>query len=401
MVSDSSRDPGDDSGFPQFAVALGEEGSDPWVLHEGRLVRVDQFAMSGHAERVDEDLAAVAALGVEVWRYGYPWRLTERERAAYDWTGWDELFAACGRHGLRPVVDLCHFGLPDHLGGFCEPGWVDSFVADVEAFLARYPEPRWFTPVNEPGITAAASALLGAWNDRRAGRADYFLALTNVVTANLEAIARIRSDRDGWWIGAEGFGTHTVVDPELESKDDEDRALQQIVWDLHFGTPLPDSVADYHDLVPDPLQERCSALAIGTDRVIAGHDFYPVGVTTYGGPPVSEWTVAERVASYRTEAERWHDRYGVPYWVSETSNLSLPVELQEEWLDELASTLEAMAADGQPVRGICWYSRGDQYDWDSMLTLPVGQVTQVGLFDAERRPRPVADAYARLAARHR
>ena len=117
MVSDASSAAPDDSGFPQFAVALGEEGSDPWVEHEGRLVRVDQFAMSGHVERVDEDLAAVAGLGVDVWRYGYPWRLTEREPGTYDWSGWDELFAACERHGLRPVVDLCHFGLPDHLPG--------------------------------------------------------------------------------------------------------------------------------------------------------------------------------------------------------------------------------------------------------------------------------------------
>ena len=49
------------------------------------------------------------------------------------------------------------------------------------------------------------------------------------------------------------------------------------------------------------------------------------------------------------------------------------------------------------MRGICWYSRGDQYDWDTALVEPVGKVTEVGLFDAERRPRPVAAAYAQLA----
>src|SRR5690606_35816221 len=125
-----------------------------------------------------------------------------------------------------------------------------------------YPEPRWFTPVNEPGITAAASGLLGAWNDRKASRADYFLALAHVVTANLEALARIRADRDGWWIGAEGFGTFTARDDEGEARADADRALQQIVWDLHFATPLPAEVADFHDLVPDAVQTRLADLAI-------------------------------------------------------------------------------------------------------------------------------------------
>jgi hypothetical protein len=51
---------------------------------------------------------------------------------------------------------------------------------------------------------------------------------------------------------------------------------------------------------------------------------------------------------------------------------------------------------GLPVRGLCWYSRGDQYDWDTALSQPVGRVTEVGLFDAERRPRDVASAFAAL-----
>ena len=52
---------------------------------------------------------------------------------------------------------------------------------------------------------------------------------------------------------------------------------------------------------------------------------------------------------------------------------------------------------GLPVRGLCWYSRGDQYDWETALTQPVGRVTEVGLFTAERQPRPVAAAFAALA----
>ena len=59
-----------------------------------------------------------------------------------------------------------------------------------------------------------------------------------------------------------------------------------------------------------------------------------------------------------------------------------------------------VAARGLPVRGICWYSRGDQYDWDTALTVPIGTVTEVGLFDAQRHPRPVAQHYAALARQH-
>jgi len=32
----------------------------------------------------------------------------------YDWALWDRALDACGRAGLVPVVDLLHFGLPNH-----------------------------------------------------------------------------------------------------------------------------------------------------------------------------------------------------------------------------------------------------------------------------------------------
>lgn len=390
--------------FPAFAIACGEEGSDPLVLHEGRVVRVDQYRASGHLERLDADLADVAGLGVKVWRYGMPWRLTEPEPGVYDWTLWDRALEACRRHGLNPVIDLCHFGLPDHHGGFCDTTWVDDFARYVDAFLARYPEPRWFTPVNEPGITAMFSSLLGMWNDRLASEDDYFVALGNVALANLEALARIRADRDGWWIGSEGFGC------DLADADDEAgiraatraRDLQQAVWDLHLGLAPRGGAARLTDVVADSIQSRIEALVgvVPPDRIIAGHDIYPVSVTAHGTRAGRPLSIADRVRAYEDEATAWHERYQVPFWVSETSNLGLPVDQGSEWLAALTTSLDTLAASGLPVRGICWYSRGDQYDWDTALMSPIGTVTEVGLFDAQRHPRPVAQHYATLARRH-
>jgi hypothetical protein len=383
-------------GFPAFAVACGEEASDPTVLFDGTVVRVDELAASDHLAHQDDDLAAVADLGVRWWRYGMPWRLTEPEPGVYDWSLWDRALAACERHGLEPVVDLCHFGLPDHLAGFCDPAWVDAFVRYVDTFLARYPEPRFFTPVNEPGITARLSAALGLWNDRRASPADHASALALVTLANLEAIARIDADRQGWWVGAEGFGVHVAASPDDEPAVREARALEQLVWDLHFGVQ-PDALVEGHfGLIDAALLRRLEAVPIRTERVVAGHDLYPVSVQLHGSRD-APLTIAERVGAYVDEARRWHARYGRAFWVAETSNLGLPVDDGPRWLDALTGALDRLRDDGLPVRGICWYSRGDQFDWHTALTRPVGEVTEVGLFDAARRPRPVAAAYADLA----
>ena len=100
--------------------------------------------MSGHLERQAEDLRQVAGTGVAAIRYGMPWRLAEPEPGRYDWTLWDRAFEATAAVGLEPVVDLLHFGLPDHCSGFADPAWIERFADYTDAFLARYREPRYF-----------------------------------------------------------------------------------------------------------------------------------------------------------------------------------------------------------------------------------------------------------------
>ena len=230
------------------------------------------------------------------------------------------------------------------------------------------------------------------------------MALGNIVLANLEALARIRADRDGWWIGSEGFGCEHA-DPDDEAgvrAATESRDLQQAVWDLHLGIAPRGVAARLTDVVADPVQARIDALVgvVPSDRIVAGHDIYPVSVVAHGTR--AEWplSIADRVGAYEAEAAAWFERYRVPFWVSETSNLGLPVDQGSEWLAALTESLDTLAGRGLPVRGICWYSRGDQYDWDTALTVPIGTVTEVGLFDAQRHPRPVAQHYAALARQH-
>lgn len=385
--------------FPDLVVAVGEEGSDPIVTHEGRDHRIDEFAASGHLDRMESDLADVAGLGVTVFRYGMPWRLTEPAPGEYDWTLWDRAIAACAANGLEPVVDLLHFGLPDHYPGFVDPAFVDGFCGYVDAFLARYRDVSWFTPVNEPGIHALLSARFGIWNDRRTDDESYAAALANVVLANLEAIARVRADRDGWWIGSEGFSCYVADGDGLATAEDA-RSVDWLVWDLQLGVTPTGAGAAIAARIDDVTRDRIDALAVrDAHHVVAGHDMYPSGVQRFGVEAPATPDVSAIAAAYGAEARRWHERYGVPAWVAETSNLGLDVSLQVPWLDALAGEIEALRAVGVPHHGLCWYSRGDQFDWHTALALPVLEVTEVGLFTQSREPRASAAAYAALAAR--
>ena len=55
-----------------------------------------------------------------------------------------------------------------------------------------------------------------------------------------------------------------------------------------------------------------------------------------------------------------------------------------------------MRRDGVPVVSFTWYSLVDQVDWDIQLAEKRGRINACGLFDMERRPRPVAAAYRSL-----
>src|SRR5690606_10370511 len=94
---------------------------------------------------------------------------------------------------------------------------------------------------------------------------------------------------------------------------------------------------------------RIAALAGPADRVVAGHDFYPVSVTVHGrrDQPLS---IDERVAAYEREARAWYERYRRPFWVAETSNLGLAVGEGSRWLDRLVAGLDRLRAGGLPVR---------------------------------------------------
>lgn len=376
--------------FDDFVWSVGEEGSDPIVGVDGRNVRHDQFAQSGHYDNQLRDLQDIADLGVRVVRYGTPWRFAEPAPGVYDWSHWDRALAACARAELEPVVEFVHFGLPDHYPGFADDAWVDGFYNYVDAFIARYGEPTLFTPINEPGVTALLSARFGLWNDRLASPKAHARALANVVAANLEAMSQLRADRDARWIGSEGFSIYVGDNPQTTHR----RNLEWLVWDLHLGVAPPDELASYFDAVPDRTLERIAKLTMNTD-LVAGLDIYPATIRTAAGEEPT--SIDEQIALALTEIRRWHKRYGQPFWIAETSNLSLPITDQVAWLDSFAVGLGQLRSEGLPARGLCWYSRGDQFDWQTALANPTGAVTEVGLFDTKRVARPVAHRFAELA----
>ena len=72
----------------------------------------------------------------------------------------------CASCGIVPIVDLCHFGVPDWLGNFQNPDLPAHFADYAGAFAERYPWVRLYTPVNEIYVAATVLGQYGWWNER-------------------------------------------------------------------------------------------------------------------------------------------------------------------------------------------------------------------------------------------
>ena len=84
--------------------------------------RVDEMAKAGHYERWKEDFNLVKDMGIEFLRYGLPYYKVHTAPNQYDWLFTDETFKYLQELNIEPIVDLCHFGVPDWMGSFQNPG---------------------------------------------------------------------------------------------------------------------------------------------------------------------------------------------------------------------------------------------------------------------------------------
>src|SRR5690348_1875813 len=173
--------------------ATGIENSYPTIeLPNGTTKRVDEMEKCGHYQHWAEDFALVRELGIEFLRYGPPYFSTHRGPGRYDWEFADLTFRRLRELRITPIADLCHFGVPDWVGGgFQNKEWPELFAQYAREFALRYPWIRFFTPVNEIHIAATFSAQFGWWNERLRGDRSFVTALNNLSKANVLAMHAI------------------------------------------------------------------------------------------------------------------------------------------------------------------------------------------------------------------
>jgi len=178
---------------PAFLFATGIENSYPTI--DGGRTRVDEMEKCGHYRHWKADFDCVEELGISFLRYGPPIHRTWSGPGRYDWAFADETFRDLRRRNILPIVDLCHFGVPDWVGNFQNGEFGPLFAEYAAAFARRFPWVQLYTPVNEMFICAVFSASYGWWNEQKADDRSFVTALKNIVKANVLAMERILNVR--------------------------------------------------------------------------------------------------------------------------------------------------------------------------------------------------------------
>lgn len=376
-----------------FMFATGIESSYPTIEH-GR-IRRDMMAECGHYERWRDDFALVAELGIRYLRYGVPLHTTWRGPGRYDWTFADEVLGDLRRREIEPLIDLCHFGVPDWLGNFQNPEFPVLFRAYAKAFALRYPWIRFYTPVNEMYVCAKFSALYGWWNEQESSTFAYVTALKHLAKANVLAMQEILLHRpDALFIQSESSEYFHACVPDAVAIADERNDLRFLSLDFNYGRALEPR---QHRFVLDNgmTEDECRFFeqnAVHDRHCILGSDYYIANEHLV--EPDGTSGDAGEVLGFTPIGREYAERYKLPLMLTETNVDEGPKgDEAVDWLQCQWAQVRSLVRVGVRVAGFTWYSLNDQIDWDLQLREQHGKVNPRGLVDLERRIRPVGHAY--------
>jgi len=377
--------------------ATGIENSYPTI--DGGAFRVDEMDKCGHYEKWRTDFDCVQDLGVGVLRYGPPLHRTWLGPGRYDWEFADRTFGELLRRDITPMADLCHFGVPDWVGNFQNPDFPALFADYARAFAQRFRWVQLYTPVNEMFVCATFSGSYGWWNEQLRTDRGFVTALKHLVKANVLAMqAILEVCPNAIFIQSESSEYFHADSPDAIKAAEIANSKRFLSLDLNYGKRVDSEMYEYlldngmtrdeyHFFLGNRVKQHC---VMGNDYYVTNeHRVFADGSMTASG----------EVFGYDGITWQYYDRYRLPVMHTET-NLCQGAQGDEAvfWLWKEWANVLRVRNDGVPVVGFTWYSLTDQVDWDCALRENNGRVNPVGLYDLDRRIRPVGEAYRKIVS---
>ncbi|WP_405473375.1 GH1 family beta-glucosidase [Streptomyces canus] len=365
---------------------------DTFTAEPGRVKDGSTAAVAcDHYHRYREDVALLAGLGVDAYRFSISWPRVRSEGGLdfYDRLV-DELVAA----GVRPVPTLFHWDLPVALhekGGWLERDTASRFAEYVSLVADRLGDrvKKWIT-LNEPAEHTLFGHALGAHAPGKQLMFDALPAAHHQLLGHGLAVQALRA------AGATDIGianSHgptwpaSQEQPDLEAADFYDLLLNRLFaepvllgeYPSGLGDLMPGDVAADLKIISEPLDfygvnyyapTRVGApqgediefggLTIPAELPFSVQEIENVPVTDFGWPVVPEG-LTELLTAF-------HERYGdrlPPVVITENGCSYQGVDDQDRiaYLDGHIRALHQAVEAGVDVRGYFVWSLMDNFEW--------------------------------------
>jgi hypothetical protein len=307
--------------------------------------RLDVTAATGHDVLVKQDYRRLLDIGIRTVREGLRWHLIEGLKGKYDFTSVLPLLDAAEELGMEQIIDLFHFGWPDHIDIFgCE--FVGSFGELAFQFArllqARGIERPCIAPMNEISFLSWAGGDVDYINPFQRGRGPELKR--QLVRAAVGAAKAFKSVLPGTRLVWPEPVIHIAGDAE-EPGDEEAaekyRLFMYEAWDMLLGRSSPELGGG-----PEIVQ-------------MIGANFYDRNERMNRGRILDR-----RDPLYRPFhvilLEIWK-RYRIPMFVSETGTEGME---RPEWFAYISAEVRRAIKLGVHIEGLCLYPIVNHPGWD-------------------------------------
>jgi beta-glucosidase/6-phospho-beta-glucosidase/beta-galactosidase len=322
---------------------------------------LDEYELTEHYARMEDDLGLFAELGVRSVRYGIPWHRINPRKGTWDFTWADRPLERLLELGIHPVVDLVHYGVPGWIeGAYLHPDF-GAYMAEYAGRIAERYRGRIhaYTPLNEPRVTAWYCGRLGWWPPFGRSWRGFVQVMLGVCRGIALTVERLRAvDAEIIDVHVDATDLYTAASPELATQAAHRQEIVFLALDLVSGRVRPG-----HPLHPwllangaaTRMLERFEQRPVRPD--VIGINLYPLFsekrlVRTRAGLRLRmRYATAEIVE--RLSALYW-DRYRRPLLISETASMG-SVARRMRWLNDSVRAVTRVRATGVPLVGYTWW----------------------------------------------
>ena len=401
-------------------VEGGNSNSDwwEWELRPDTVCKEPSGAAIDHYNRYGRDIALLAGLGFNTYRFSVEWARIEPSEGVFDEAQLEHyrrMVAAARKSKLIPMVTLCHFTLPIWVAA--KGGWLsDATPALFERYVRRVvealgPDVDWYCTINEPGIVAFGG-YLGAlgFPPGTHGLANWKRASRGLIEGHRLARAAVKQ----LWPSAQVGQTHAMQ--EWESNAGGRPAMEysrRMMEDVYLAASKEDDFIGVQTYTRGrvelprligPLSRI--ALAIGPiEAMVVARAAEPgkIDLTPASHPGVRltqmgwEYRPQAVAATVRRVAEVLP---GKPIVVTENGIATADDAERIEFITDALKSLHDVIGEGIPLRGYIHWSAFDNFEWDKGYAMQFGLVA-VDRSTQERQVKPSARFLGEVAKANR